>query len=351
MSVFSPSSTHAVALAPRRGAEGRDVAAGLGLGEGEGADALAGEHAGQDARAAAPRCPARTIGYEPRPCTAKMASASGETWPSASRTRTSERTSTWSAAPARRGAAVRLGHEVRVEAERAHRARRARGVVLGGERGERVGREARGERRVGRAEEGGEVVAGEGDRGGSSAVDLRGSQSSAPAKTAGAWPCPRRTPCGSRGAPCRWPAPAPRPRWPGRASCRARSPASASSSCGRRRGRGRGARPSACAAGTTSRVGDDAVGEADAVRLGRVDEVAEEEQLGGAAVARRCAGRRNEAPMSAPERPTLGKMKPKRALSAAMRRSQAAAMTAPAPTAMPLTAAMTGRRQLADRSG
>ncbi len=52
--------------------------------------------------------------------------------------------------------------------------------------------------------------------------------------------------------------------------------------------------------------------------------------------------------MSAPHSPTLGKMKPKRALLLAMRMSQAAAMTAPAPTAMPLTAATTGRRRRAD---
>ncbi len=44
--------------------------------------------------AAAPRCPRGRWGYEPSPCTAKMASASGETWPSASRMSTSDRTST-----------------------------------------------------------------------------------------------------------------------------------------------------------------------------------------------------------------------------------------------------------------
>ena len=52
--------------------------------------------------------------------------------------------------------------------------------------------------------------------------------------------------------------------------------------------------------------------------------------------------------MSAPQRPTCGKMKPNFAAVLAMRKSQASAMTAPAPTAMPLTAATTGRRQRAD---
>ncbi len=55
-------------------------------------------------------------------------------------------------------------------------------------------------------------------------------------------------------------------------------------------------------------------------------------------------GRRYPAPMSAPQRPTFGKMNPNLAASLAMRKSQARAMTAPAPTAMPLTAATTGLR-------
>ena len=49
--------------------------------------------------------------------------------------------------------------------------------------------------------------------------------------------------------------------------------------------------------------------------------------------------------MSAPDSPTGGKMKPNLASAAAIRRSAAHAITAPAPTATPLTAATTGRRQ------
>jgi hypothetical protein len=48
--------------------------------------------------------------------------------------------------------------------------------------------------------------------------------------------------------------------------------------------------------------------------------------------------------MSAPHSPTFGKTKPKRASSDTMRTSHASAITAPAPTATPLTAAITGRR-------
>ena len=48
--------------------------------------------------------------------------------------------------------------------------------------------------------------------------------------------------------------------------------------------------------------------------------------------------------MSAPQRPTFGKTNPKRVSSLAMRTSHARAMTAPAPTAAPFTAAITGRR-------
>jgi hypothetical protein len=47
--------------------------------------------------------------------------------------------------------------------------------------------------------------------------------------------------------------------------------------------------------------------------------------------------------MSAPHSPTLGKMKPNLALAAASRRSAAIAITAPAPTTAPWTAAITGR--------
>ena len=56
-------------------------------------------------------------------------------------------------------------------------------------------------------------------------------------------------------------------------------------------------------------------------------------------------GSSHEAPMSAPESPTLVKRKAIFALSAATRRSQAAAITAPAPATRPLSAATTGRRQ------
>ena len=49
--------------------------------------------------------------------------------------------------------------------------------------------------------------------------------------------------------------------------------------------------------------------------------------------------------MSAPHRPTLGKTKPNLADSLAMRKSEASAITAPAPTATPLTAATTGLRR------
>ena len=48
-------------------------------------------------------------------------------------------------------------------------------------------------------------------------------------------------------------------------------------------------------------------------------------------------------PMSAPHSPTGGKMKPNFASAAAIRRSLAHAITAPAPTAVPLTAATIGR--------
>ena len=49
--------------------------------------------------------------------------------------------------------------------------------------------------------------------------------------------------------------------------------------------------------------------------------------------------------MSAPQRPDLREDEAELAPSSlAMRKSQASAMTAPAPTAVPLTAAMTGRR-------
>ena len=51
-------------------------------------------------------------------------------------------------------------------------------------------------------------------------------------------------------------------------------------------------------------------------------------------------GSRYVAPMSAPHRPTFGKMKPNFAFAAAIRRSHAHAITAPAPTAMPLIAAI-----------
>ena len=49
--------------------------------------------------------------------------------------------------------------------------------------------------------------------------------------------------------------------------------------------------------------------------------------------------------MSAPERPTLVKRKAIFAASAAMRRSQAEAITAPAPATVPLSAPTIGRRQ------
>ena len=49
--------------------------------------------------------------------------------------------------------------------------------------------------------------------------------------------------------------------------------------------------------------------------------------------------------MSAPERPTLVKRKAIFAFSEAIRRSQALAMTAPAPATRPFKAPTTGRRQ------
>ena len=60
-------------------------------------------------------------------------------------------------------------------------------------------------------------------------------------------------------------------------------------------------------------------------------------------------GSRYVAPMSAPHSPTCGKMKPNCASAAAIRRSHAHAITAPAPTATPLIAATIGRRQRAHR--
>ena len=52
--------------------------------------------------------------------------------------------------------------------------------------------------------------------------------------------------------------------------------------------------------------------------------------------------------MSAPERPTLLKRNAILAVSAAMRMSQAAAITAPAPATVPFSAATTGRAALAN---
>ena len=55
-------------------------------------------------------------------------------------------------------------------------------------------------------------------------------------------------------------------------------------------------------------------------------------------------GSSHAAPMSAPARPTREKRNAILALSAAMRMSLAAAITAPAPATVPLSAATTGRR-------
>jgi hypothetical protein len=76
-----------------------------------------------------------------------------------------------------------------------------------------------------------------------------------------------------------------------------------------------------------------------------VDDVAAEEQLGGVAQAddaRQKVGRAHVGAAQADPRKDEAEAR----CAAAMRRSQAAAMTAPAPTATPLTAAITGRRQV-----
>ena len=169
-----------VAVAPGGGAQRGDVAAGLGLGEAEGADALAGEHARQ---AAAPLRLAPGEDERIRAQALHREDGVGERRDLAERLADEhERAHVDVLGPAGGGAAVRLGDEVGVEAEGAHRAGARGGVVLARQRGERGGGEARGERRVAGAEEGPEVVAGEGDLAAHGPLFSGPSQISAPSK-------------------------------------------------------------------------------------------------------------------------------------------------------------------------
>src|SRR5579875_3361197 len=99
-------------------------------------------------------------------------------------------------------------------------------------------------------------------------------------------------------------------------------------------------RPCSCC-GQQIGMWDHAVYQAVAFSGGGVDGVAEEQQFKRAAHAHD-AWQEIGSPISAPVRPTFVKRKAKRAFSEAMRRSEASAMTAPAPAVMPLRAAMIG---------